>query len=167
MPKKPKKEKPAKRLKPERDRSAYKDEHGVSLTSSSRRPLTILPSDFLRAMQQPAGTPTEATSKMDPPMPTTVIPELNAMPLTPFAYQTVGEAIYAADQVQIKKLNPTGGPNLRFRIELTAAFLADVMEHAYESVGATGGGMDPQEFVHLAVNLVIRRAEEIYASGGA
>ena len=41
------------------------------------------------------------------------------------------------------------------------------MDHAYESIGATGGGMDPKEFVYLAVNLVFRRAEEIYGSGGA
>jgi hypothetical protein len=34
------------------------------------------------------------------------------------------------------------------------------MDHA---IGATGGGMDPRKLVSLAVNLVIRRAEEIYA----
>jgi hypothetical protein len=36
-----------------------------------------------------------------------------------------------------------------------------------EDERATGGGMDPKEFVYLAVNLVFRRAEEIYGSGGA
>jgi hypothetical protein len=119
-------------------------------------------------MRPPAGAPTEAKQKMNPVAPTTMIPELNAMPLTPFAYQTVIEAIDAADGVQIKKMNPTGGANLRYRIELAAAFLAHVMQHAYNSVGATTGeGVDPSEFVNLAVNLVFRRAEEIYGSGGA
>ena len=67
-------------------------------------------------MRQPPGTPTKATRKMDPAMPTTAIPELNAIELTPFAYQTVLEAIQAADKLQIKRLNPTGGANRHFAI---------------------------------------------------
>ena len=85
-----------------------------------------------------------------------MIPELNAMPLTPFAYQTVVEAITAADNVQIKKMNPTGGPNLRYRIELAAAFLAHVMDHAYAAAEANRG--NAREFTELAL---IRRAEEV------
>jgi hypothetical protein len=149
-----------------RTRASRKDERGIPLTSD-RRPFTILPSDFAQAMLPPAGAPTKATRKIDPPEPTTAIPELNAIEFTPFAYQTVVEAITAASKVQMKKLNPTGGPNLRYRIELAAAFLAHVMQHAYDSVGATGGKMDPKEFAYLAVNIVFRRAEEIYGSGGA
>jgi hypothetical protein len=71
-------------------------------------------------------------------VPTTVILELNVIELTPFAYQTVVETVEAAGEIQMKKLNPTGGANLRYRIELAAAFLAHVMDHAYDSVGATG-----------------------------
>lgn len=118
-------------------------------------------------MRPPAGAPTKTTRKIDPAEPTTAIPELNAIEITPFMYQCVVEAIDAADEVQIKKLSPTGGPNLRYRIELAAAFLAHVMAHAYAAVGATGGKMNPKEFVNLAVNIVFRRAEEIYGSGGA
>jgi len=149
-----------------RPRAARKDEKGIPLTSDQRR-FTILPSDFAKAMRPPAGTPTRATRKAVPEKPTTAIPELNAMPLTPFAYQTVIEAIDAADEVQVKKMNPKGGPNLRYRIELAAVFLAHVMDHAYASIGATGGKMNPREFVNLAVNIVFRRAEEIWGSGGA
>jgi len=151
-----------------RPRAARKDEKGIPLTSDQRR-FTILPSDFAHAMRPPAGAPTKATRKIDPAEPTTAIPELNAIEITPFTYQCVVEAIDAADEVQIKKLNPTGGPNLRYRIELAAAFLAHVMAHAYAAVSATGTGgkMNPREFVNLAVNIVFRRAEEIYGSGGA
>jgi len=83
-------------------RDSRKDERGVPLTSD-QRPITILPSDFAEAMRQPAGTPTKATTtaKLVPRKPTTVIPELRLLELSPFAYQTVGEAIDAADRVQI------------------------------------------------------------------
>ena len=70
----------------------------------------------------------------------------------------------AADQVQIEKMNPKGGPNLRYRIEIAAAFLSHVMDHAYDA--ATANGADAQEFVGLATNLVIRPAEEIYGQNG-
>lgn len=116
-------------------------------------------------MRQPAGAPTESKLKVDPAKPTTVIPELRAIEFTPFAYQTVLQAIHAADQVQIKKMNPTGGPNLRYRIEIAAAFLSHVLEHAYDAGVATSS--DPKELVNLAMNLVIRRAEEIYGQSGA
>jgi hypothetical protein len=92
-------------------------------------------------------------------------PRTNAIELTPFAYQTVVEAIEAADKVQIKKMNPTGGSNLRYRIEIAAAFLAHVMDHAYDAGLATS--TDPKELVNLALNLAIRRAEEIYGQDGA
>jgi hypothetical protein len=116
-------------------------------------------------MRQPPSAPREATRKAEPNQPTTVIPELNAIEFTPFAYQTVIEAIEAADKVQIAKMNPTGGPNLRYRIEIAAAFLAHVMDHAYDAGLATS--TDPKELVNLALNLAIRRAEEIYGQDGA
>ena len=78
--------------------------------TSDQRPLAFLPSDFAQAMAQPPGTPTEASFKSQPDKPTTAIPELNVIELTPFAYQCVIEAIDAADKVQIEKMNPTGAP---------------------------------------------------------
>jgi hypothetical protein len=131
----PEKRKPkrAKRLKP---RGARKDERGLPLTSD-QRPLAFLPSDFAQAMAPPPGAPTEATRKAVPEKPTTAIPELNLIELTPFAYQTVVEAIEAASKVQLERLNPSGGANLRYRIELAAAFLAHVIDHAYEAAVAT------------------------------
>jgi hypothetical protein len=162
MPKR-KKTKPKRAPKP-RPRDLQKDDRGIPLTSD-QRPVAFLPSDFMEAMRQPPGTPMKATAKMVPRKPTTVIPELRLLELSPFAYQTVGDAIDAADRVHIEKLNPTGGANLHYRIELAAAFLAFVMDHAYEAGVATG--TDSVNLVHLATNLVIRRAQEIYASGGA
>jgi hypothetical protein len=159
----PEKRKPkrAKRLKP---RDARTDERGIPLTSD-QPPFIILPSDLAVAMRQPPDAPTQATCKAEPERPTTAIPELNLIELTPFAYQCVIEAIDAADQVQIEKMNPSGGTNLRYRIEIAAAFLAHVMEHAYDAAVANGG--DPKEFTNLALNIAIRRAQEIYGQDGA
>src|SRR5262245_39020926 len=108
MPKR-KKAKPKTAPRPRwQPRAARKDKNGVPLPSDQRR-FTILPSDFARAMRPPAGGPTKATRKIDPAEPTTAIPELNAIEITPFMYQCVVEAIDAADEVQIKKLNRRGG----------------------------------------------------------
>ena len=92
-------------------RAAKKDKKGIPLTSDYR-PFTLLPSDLAAAMRQPPGAPRKATRKVEPAEPTTLIPELNAIEFTPFAYQTVIEAIDASDNVQIQKLNPKGGANL-------------------------------------------------------
>ena len=162
MPKKPNEPQKAKRWR--KPRAARKDERGIALTSD-QRPLAFLPSDFAHAMRQPPEAPTEAMLKAEPEKPVTVIPELNAIELTPFAYQTVIEAIEAADKVQIERMNPTGGPNLRYRIELAAAFLAHVIDHAYAAAVANGGG--PREFSNVALNIAIRRAQEIYGQDGA
>jgi hypothetical protein len=152
------------RAKRQRPRSARKDERGIPLTSN-QRPLAFLPSDFAQAMAQPPGTPTEASFETEPGKPTTAIPELSVIELTPFAYQCVIEAIDAADKVQIERMNPMGGPNLRYRIEIAAAFLAHVIEHAYDA--AVANGCDPREFSDLALNIAIRRAQEIYGQDGA
>jgi hypothetical protein len=145
-------------------RDARKDARGVRLTSD-QRPFTILPSDFVKAFRVPPQAPKRGTKKLDPPEPTTTIPELNLIKLTPYAYETVVEAIYAADKVQIKKLNPKGGANLRFRIEIAAAFLAYVLQHAYKAGIDTD--TDPKELMNLCLNLVIRRGQEIYGQDGA
>jgi hypothetical protein len=140
------------------------DEFGIPLTSSAPR-FTILPSDYRPAFDLPSETPKKGKSRADPQMPTTIIPELRAIEFTEYAYHCVIAAISAADKVQIEKLNPTGGANLRYRIEIAAAFLSHVMEHAYDAAKAGGG--DPDALVNLSVNLVVRRAEEIYGQSGA
>ena len=145
-------------------RQTRKDARGISLTSD-RPAIAFLPSDFSAAMRPPTSAPTKATARIVPAKSTTVIPELNAIELTPFAYQVVIEAIRAADQVQVEKMNPKGGPNLRYRIEIAEAFLSHVMVHAYDAALATG--MDEEEFVSLGLNLAIRRAQEIYGQDGA
>jgi hypothetical protein len=77
----------------------------------------------------------------------------------------VVQAITAADKVQMRRLNPKGGPNLRYRIELAAAFLAMVLQSAYKAGVETG--TDPNDLVNLSLNLVIRRGQEIYGQDGA
>jgi hypothetical protein len=151
---------PAKR----KPRAARKDARGVPLTPD-HRPLTILPSDYIKAFQVPPEAPTRGTKKLDPPEPTTTIPELNLIKLTPYAYEIVAEALLAADKVQIEKLNPKGGPNLRFRVEIAAAFLSEVMRHAYTA--ALDTKTEPAELINLCINLVVRRGQEIYGQDGA
>jgi hypothetical protein len=53
----------------------------------------------------------------------------------------VVEAISAADRVQVKKLNPTGGANLRYRIEIAAAFLAHILHHGFDAWALPGGAI--------------------------
>jgi hypothetical protein len=136
---------------------------GKPTTRKPRR--SRLLSDYAALFLAPPDAPTKQTKKVAPPEPTTAIPELRILPLTPFSYQTVAEAVTAAGQVQHKKLNPKGGANLRYRIELAAVFLADVIGSAYEAGLATGYG--PDELVDLSMELVIRRAQEIYGQDGA
>jgi hypothetical protein len=45
----------------------------------------------------------------------------------------------AADKVQIQKMSLRGGLNLRYRIEIAAAFLAHLMDHAYAAAVANSG----------------------------
>jgi hypothetical protein len=74
-----------------RPRTWLKDERGVPLTDN-RRPFSLLPSDLLRAMAQPPGTPTKAAHEIRGDRPTTAIPELKAIEFTEFAFQAVIEA---------------------------------------------------------------------------
>jgi hypothetical protein len=94
-------------------------------------------------MRPLARVPTKATVNMDPAIPTTVIPELKAIERTPFAYQTLLEAITAAGAVQNKKLNPRAVRTCDTGLSSPRLFLSGVMHHAYDRVGATAGGMDP------------------------
>jgi hypothetical protein len=117
------------------------------------------------AFQLPPEVPKKGKGRADSQMPTTTIPELRTIEFTEYAYHCVIAAISAADKVQVEKLNPTGGANLRYRIEIAAAFLSHVIEHAYDAAKAGGG--DPAALVDLGVNLVVRRAEEICGQSGA
>jgi hypothetical protein len=122
-------------------------------------------SDYAAAFAAPSEAPKKQTRKLFPAEPTTAIRELRQLPLTPYAFQVVVEAITAACVVQDERLNPTGGANLRYRIELAAAFLADVLGAAYEAGLAVD--YDPVDLVDLSLELVIRRAQEIYGQDGA
>ena len=104
---------------------------GRALTSAGPY-FTILPSDLMPVFNLPPDAPKRGKIPVDvdPAMPTTIIPELRSIEFTEFAYLCVIAAIQAADKVQIEKLNPKGGANLRYRIEIAAAFLCHVMEHA-------------------------------------
>jgi len=149
MPKKPNEPQKAKRWR--KPRAARKDERGIALTSD-QRPLAFLPSDFAHAMRQPPEAPTEAMLKAEPEKPVTVIPELNAIESTPFAYQTVIEAIEAADKVQIERMNPTRRPfcrscNTSFRGDGPYACL--LVARADELVGCTENSPEERELEAL------------------
>lgn len=147
-----------------RARSKTKTDEGVPLTSRQRR-FVVLPSDILPAFSAGTHLPKKGFLQDQYEPITTSIPELNAIEWTEYMHHAVIEAIRRSDEVQIERMDPRGGPNLRYRIELAAAFLAHVMEHAYAAAEALGG-MEPGHFVDLGVNLVVRRAEEIYGQSG-
>jgi hypothetical protein len=140
------------------------DEKGVPLTPRQRS-FPILPSDLHPAFQAGPKVPKHGYLPEEFQPITTSIPELNAIEWTERLHHAVIDAIQRADKVQIEKLNPHGGPNLRYRVELAAAFLAHVMSHAYDAAEATGA-MKPDDFVALGINLVVRRAQEIYGQAG-
>lgn len=143
-------------------RSKIKDEHGVHLTTHEIDWSIMLPELFYGAMREPPGTPQE---KLAPGALNTTIPELRVMPMSKKAHAALVEALDAADDVQIKRLNPDNGPNLRWRIELAAAALATVIGHAYAA--ATGiESQDRSGLVEFAINLTVRRAREMYGQDG-
>ena len=102
-------------------REARTDKRGIPLTSD-RHDFAVLPSDLSAAWRPPAGAPTKATAKMDPAMPTTVIPELNAIEITPFAYQTVVETI-EADRIKSSPAPATRTQKLAKAMKLTGQAL--------------------------------------------
>jgi hypothetical protein len=104
-------------------------------------------------------------AKVVPSYPTTVIPELLVMELTEGGYRAVVEIVEAASRIQNERMNPTGGPNLRWRIELASAFLAAAIDHGYNAGEATKH--DPEKMADLAIDLTVRRAMEIWVQGGA
>ena len=103
--------------------------------------------------------------KVDPPRPTTAIPELELQKLTDKQYHTIVEILGEAGRIQELRLDPDGGPNLRWRIEIAAAFLASALDTAREA--AETNGDDPDMVMNLAADLTVRRAREIWGQGGA
>jgi hypothetical protein len=55
--------------------------------------------------------------------------------------------------------------SLAARIELAAHFVANALDHAFESAHATGTPEDANSLYEMAADLVVRRAREIYARG--
>lgn len=132
---------------------------------AGERRFDVLPSDLRTAFELPANLPKKGKGGIVPPKPTTIIPELREIELTEYAYECVVEAVAAADKVQARKVNPTREANLRYRVELAAVFLAQVIHYASEVPDK--GDSETNTYVNLAVNLVVRRAEEIYGQSGA
>ena len=102
----------------------------------------------------------------DPPKPTTAIPELVAMPLAPVEYQTVAVAANTVNDLLVSRLRDKGGASLRCRIELAAAILLGAIDHGRDAALDTGQ-MEPNAAMALVVDLVGRRAMEIWGQGGA
>lgn len=114
--------------------------------------------------------------KVEPPEPTTVIPELLAMPLSEAEYRTVVQIVHYASRLQEAELNPTGGPKLRWRIEIAAAFLVAAMGHSRsastefskeDKLGARAAKLREKSFVNLVFDLAEKRAREIDKQGHA
>ena len=105
----------------------------------------------------------KASKDPDRPKPgswNTEIPELLVAPFKQQDLDRVHECLAAIEPIEAR-----GSMTVVTRIELAAAFAATAMEHAYRAGEETGEpGDGPGQFEH-AVDLIIRRAREIYARG--
>jgi hypothetical protein len=66
-----------------------------------------------------------------------------------------------------QRVNPyrDRGPTLRWRIEIAAAFLASAIDHAISAAEANDANCE--YMMDLAIDLTVRRAQEIFGQGGA
>lgn len=81
-------------------------------------------------------------------------------------FQTVALAATAVNDLLVTRLRATGGASLRCRIELAAAILLGAIDHGRDAALDTGQ-MEPDATLALVVDLVGRRALEIWGQGGA
>ena len=102
---------------------------------------------------------------IDTPKPTTAIPELMAMELSDEEYQLVIAAENAVNGLLVNMLKPRGA-SLRCRIELAAAILLGAIDHGHDAAIETGQ-IEPDALMALVVDLVQRRAYELWGQGGA
>ncbi len=70
---------------------------------------------------------------IDPPKPTTTMPERVAMPLHNDEFQTAAIAANAANEPLVSRLRNKGGGSLRCRIELVAATLLGASNHGRDA----------------------------------
>ena len=75
-------------------------------------------------------------------------------------------AVNAVDSLLITMLRDKGGASLRCRIELAAAILLGAIDHGREAAIELGQ-IEPDAAMGLVVDLVERRAMEIWGQGGA
>jgi hypothetical protein len=104
--------------------------------------------------------------KIDPPRPTTRIPELLSRPLTDLEYRAVVEALVQVGEVQTRMLNSVGGGTIAWRMEMASAVLADVF-HMLDDFDDTHGTTDSEAVQKHLADVCVRRAFEIYGQGGA
>jgi hypothetical protein len=77
--------------------------------------------------------PSPSDMKVVPAQPITAIPEFFVMQLSQQAYHTAAKIVAAASKIQPERLNPSGRPYLRWRIEIAAAFLEFLIDHAQKT----------------------------------
>jgi hypothetical protein len=75
--------------------------------------------------------------KITPPLPTTAIPGRGEH-ITEQQYRACVEIVHFASRLQERDLNQTGGPMLRWRPEVAAAFLSALIDHAKTCAKETG-----------------------------
>jgi hypothetical protein len=88
------------------------------------------------------------------------------MPLRDEEFNTVAAAMEVVDSLLVDRLRDKGGASLRCRIELAAAVLVGAIDHGRDAAIETGE-MEPDAVMGLVVDLVERRAMEIWGQGGA
>lgn len=96
--------------------------------------------------------------------PPTSIAALRSMPLSKAAFEAVVEILELADRVMLDRLGPAGGADLRYRIELGAAFVFLALQHARNAAVANGGL--PDHIEAATESILLQRADELLKLAG-
>jgi len=101
----------------------------------------------------------------DDRQPTSVIPEIRAH--LPMAEEEL-DAIEAVERCMVEKINAvhekTGGTSMLLKLEIAALALMPLMDQSVEA--AEDSGLDRSSVQNSMLDLVIKRAREIWGQGG-
>ena len=157
----------AARQSPDHTAPRFTSGRGPALAPVPEKSRQALPKSLDRQRHDVAEHSTDGSNMptMDPPKPTTAIPELVSMELRHEEYEAISAAEQAVRDLLVSRLQPRGA-SLRCRIELAAAILVGAIDHGHEAAVDTGA-MEPDAVMQMVVDLVGRRAMEIWGQGGA
>ena len=117
---------------------------------NASRPRTLLPLERRAPAAEPYAVPLRSTASGSAAEPA----------------RTEGVTIAVRSGVKIRRRLTPKGASLRCRIELAAAILLQAIDHAHDAATETGM-MEPDDLMKLVIDLVERRALEIWDQGGA